>query len=126
MPRKVNRKTVDWDKANCLGMPTDWFYFQKGELMAQEGIFYVQLREICFRCPIWKECLEVGVAYERYGWWGGLSELERNHVYLNLQSRTIEYLKRDLRYLGKKFEEIKTMVQDVERNLDDGIDKWQR
>ena len=29
MPRKINRKAVQWEKANCMGMPTDWFYMQK-------------------------------------------------------------------------------------------------
>lgn len=126
MPRKINRKAVQWEKANCMGMPTDWFYMQKAELMAQEGIFYVQLREICFRCPIWKDCLEVGATYERYGWWGGLSEEERSHLFRNLESRTIEYLKRDLRYLHMKFDEIKSMVQGVDQELIGGTDKWQR
>lgn len=33
-------------------------------------------RSVCRRCPVQAECLEAGMS-EKYGVWGGLSELER-------------------------------------------------
>ena len=33
-------------------------------------------REVCHRCPVWKECLNAGLS-ERWGMWGGLTPTER-------------------------------------------------
>lgn len=39
--------------------------------------YYTVGREICHKCPVWKECLENGKK-EIWGMWGGLTPVERS------------------------------------------------
>jgi WhiB family redox-sensing transcriptional regulator len=38
--------------------------------------YYTIAREVCKRCPVWRECLDEGIE-ERWGMWGGLTPQER-------------------------------------------------
>jgi len=72
-------KTLDYDKANCLGLNTDYFYMTDKELEL-EGVSLRVIRRICFDCPIQKECAEYGFTYEKYGTFGGYTSKERELV----------------------------------------------
>ena len=41
--------------------------------------YYGVAREVCRRCPVWKECLDAGTT-ETWGMWGGLTPLERTVI----------------------------------------------
>lgn len=115
----MERRDVDWTRANCRGMDTELFYKQPSELL-EMGLHITTLRRICFNCPIWAECLEVATKYERYGTWGGLTEMERNQVYNGSPDRSYFRLKRDLEYVGKiKIKEIINIIKGVKRNYGD-------
>jgi WhiB family redox-sensing transcriptional regulator len=116
MPRKIRRKDVEWERASCLGLDTELFYEHRTGLLEQ-GLSFDHLRRICMDCPIQKECLQVAVAHEPYGFWGGLSDEERNHMYAGKKTRTIEALKRDLKWLGLDFDSIVKEVQSIERDF---------
>lgn len=116
MPGQIKRKDVDWERASCLGLDNELFFSDRTALL-MEGLSYHHLRRICMDCPIQKECLQIGTAYEPYGFWGGLSEDERRHIYADKQSRTIEALRRDLRMLGVSYEYMVGIVKSVERNF---------
>jgi len=106
MHRKIDRDAVDWDKANCRGINTDMFYLED-ELLKNKKAENRQLRNICFRCPIQRACLEVGFAYEQYGMWGGVASLERNIIVKgNLDSERLGPLLRDCDEFGVPFEGI--------------------
>lgn len=116
MSGQIKRRDVDWSRGSCLGLDTQLFFSDRTALLL-EGLSYHHLRRICFDCPIQKECLIIGVAHEPYGFWGGLSEEERRHVYADKQSRTVEGLKRDLRLLGIKYDYIYGIVKSVVRDF---------
>ena len=112
----MRRDDVDWEKASCRGLDTDIFYMHEAELLEQEGIDFMTLRRLCFRCPIWKECLTIGFKYERYGFWGGVSADERDHMVQGIISRKHSKLLTQLKELGLDYEEI-YRISKVERQL---------
>jgi WhiB family redox-sensing transcriptional regulator len=118
MHRKVvKRDSVEWERASCKGLETDFFYLARTDLLT-EGLTYNQLRTICFSCPIQNQCLEVGTAFEPYGFWGGLSEDERRHIYAgNFDTRIITWLRRDLKQLGIGISSLVKVVLSVERDF---------
>lgn len=120
MPRKINRDRVMWERASCRGLNTDLFYQMRIHLAAQ-NLEYNTLRRICHKCPIMIQCLEVGVAHERYGFWGGLAEEERSAIYENKNHRTIIRLRRDLAQLDMPYEIFRDVVQSVEREFGDYV-----
>jgi hypothetical protein len=69
-------KTLDYDKANCLGLNTDYFYMTESDLQS-EGLSLKVIRRICFDCPIQPACAEYGFKYEKYGTFGGYIDQER-------------------------------------------------
>lgn len=69
-------KTLDYDKANCLGLNTDYFYMTESDLQS-EGLSLKVIRRICFDCPIQPECARYGFKYEKHGTFGGFTEQER-------------------------------------------------
>lgn len=119
MSEQITRKQVDWERANCKGIDPEVFYKQQSELL-QEGLSFMTLRRICFACPIWRECLQIGVRYEQYGFWGGLSEEERRQVYANDPARRFAGLRRDLVFFPHiNISEIIAIVNSVQRNYGD-------
>lgn len=113
----VNRDKVEWERASCKGLDTDMFYLARTDLLT-EGLTYNHLRRICFNCPIQRECLQVGTSYEPYGFWGGLSEDERRHIYAGkLDTRVITWLKRDLKQISTSISPLVQTVLGVERDF---------
>ena len=113
----INRRIVGWERASCLGLDTDLFYAARTELLL-EGLTYNHLRRVCFSCPIQKECLKVGTAFEPYGFWGGLSEDERRHIYAGqMTTQVINGFRRDLEILGKQLGEFTATIRSVERDF---------
>jgi len=116
MPRKIDYEEVEWDRANCRGVQTDFFYLEE-EFLKIKSLNTRQVRRICFRCPIRQQCLEVGFAQERYGMWGGVASAERNEIIAQRHdSRLLSPLKRDLEEFGVPYAEI-VEASDVERKL---------
>lgn len=61
----------EWDEqAACRGFDTDLFYPPRG------GDWVTPWR-VCVGCPVRMPCADWGMAHERYGTWGGLSEVVR-------------------------------------------------
>lgn len=56
-------------QAHCRTLDPELFYPDKGDASAPQ-----RMTRICGDCPVQPECAEWGVAYERHGWWGGVSE----------------------------------------------------
>lgn len=118
MLRKVvNRNKVEWGRASCRGLETDLFYTPRTELLI-EGLNYNHLRRMCFDCPIQLECLQTATAFEPYGFWGGLSEDERRHIYAGkLDTRVMGWLRRDLKLLNISLSRLVQIVLSVERDF---------
>ena len=107
---------VEWKKAACRGMDTEWFYTPMSELLSQ-GISYRTLRRVCFSCPIWEECLKYAVQEQPYGFWGGLSEEERKHLYDGTHPRSHVQLSQDLNYCGISLQYIIKIVKSAKRKF---------
>lgn len=116
MSKQVRRKEVDWKQAGCLGVDTELFYTPLARLLEQ-GLSYRPLRRICFSCPIWKECLQVAVQEEPYGFWGGLSEEERRHLYDGTRPRSHKQLNMDLKACEISVQEVTKVVKSVKREF---------
>ncbi len=66
--------TEDWrQRAECRGMPTDWWFPDTGKSAALEVL---EAKEACARCQVTEQCLAYG-NYEPYGIWGGLAYKDR-------------------------------------------------
>lgn len=113
----IDREAVEWERASCKGLDTELFYTSRTELLI-EGLTFNHLRRMCFRCPIQEACLKVGTAFEPYGFWGGLSEDERRHIYAGLtESRVLTWLQRDLKEIRESLSYLATVVLSVERDF---------
>jgi len=67
---------VNWSKAACKGLPTDFFY--KIEDRGVSKVLDVDVfRFTCAPCPIWRQCLGYATHHELYGVWGGMTSEER-------------------------------------------------
>jgi hypothetical protein len=111
----VNRDKVEWERASCRGLDTDLFFTARSELVI-EGLTYNIIRRMCFDCPIQVDCLKVGTGYEAYGIWGGLAEDERRHIYANtLNTKIIDWLRRDLKELKIEVLPLVQIIQSVEK-----------
>lgn len=78
---------------------------------------YRTLRRICFSCPIWKECLQVAMQEEPYGFWGGMSEEERKHLYNKTKPRSMKQLQMDLKVCNVRYKTIEETVEGIERQF---------
>lgn len=73
---------INWELAECKGMYTDLFYRVEEERNSDAYQYINAVREICARCPLWKECLQYAYQHERFGVWGGMTSLERASFHL--------------------------------------------
>ena len=66
---------LEWhDKALCAQTDPDAFFPEKGGSTREA-------KRICESCEVRQECLEYALANdERFGIWGGLSEMERRRL----------------------------------------------
>ena len=124
MSRQITRDEVDWELASCRGIDTDLFYMLRADLIV-EGLSYNHFRRMCFSCPIQVQCLKVGTKLERYGFWGGLSDDERNYLHEGRKGKTTERLHKDLEALlgfsegMDKYAELKNIVVSTTREFGD-------
>lgn len=81
--------------ANCIGLDTDLFYDDyvvgEGEEQYWSDVndkYYTRyistapkqhtwLRRVCLTCPVVQECREYAISHELYGFWGGMTAIER-------------------------------------------------
>jgi WhiB family redox-sensing transcriptional regulator len=76
---------VDWNRAACKDLPTDFFY--KIEDRGVSKLIDVDVfRFTCAPCPIWKQCLGYATHHEDYGVWGGMTSDERKSLLDNRSS----------------------------------------
>ncbi len=70
----------DWDwrhRGLCLGEAAEDF-FDEGERGRRRELRIARAKALCGRCPVLASCREHGLrSRERYGIWGGLTEVER-------------------------------------------------
>lgn len=79
VPKIYGYLDVDWNKALCKGLPTDFFY--KIEDRGVSKIIDIDIfRFTCAPCPIWKQCLNYATGNESYGVWGGMTADERRSL----------------------------------------------
>jgi hypothetical protein len=116
MSGQVTRREVEWERASCLGLETDLFYDHRTGL-SEKGLTLQHLRRICFSCPIQRECLEIGVAHEPYGFWGGLAEDERKMLHARREGKVTHQLRDDLRELGLSYKKIVDHVLSIKRHF---------
>jgi WhiB family transcriptional regulator, redox-sensing transcriptional regulator len=80
---------ANWqDQANCLGVDPDLFFPERGASTREA-------KEVCRGCVVRLDCLEYALVNgEKFGIWGGLSELPRVRA---RQRREVRHLGRALR-----------------------------
>ena len=63
--------------ANCIGLPSSWFFPDKGDSEGSQG--NQQVRVVCAACACRRQCMEYAMTppMEMTGWWGGSSPRER-------------------------------------------------
>ncbi len=75
---------IKWEKGNCVGMPVNTFFdVEERRLSPQKIEDMARVRDLCFSCPIWSECLKWAFANEEFGVWGGLTGIERQSFISN-------------------------------------------
>ena len=74
MPKQINL-----EMALCAGMDTNLFYMFEDDLL-KINVNLIEIRQICFACPIQKACLEYGFKREKFGMFGGVTEMERELI----------------------------------------------
>lgn len=68
-------ETPEWiSKSLCKNRHVDLWYPPLDSDAPDK--YYAVAREICKRCPVWRNCLSQGIT-ETWGMWGGLTPLER-------------------------------------------------
>jgi hypothetical protein len=77
----------DLTDAACSGMDGDMFYddMTVHESVTEYGYYtstapkqHAMLRRVCANCPVKIECAEFAIKHERFGFWGGLTAMERH------------------------------------------------
>lgn len=71
-----------WEtRGRCVGMPTGWFYPNRGESLDE-------IRQVCQSCPVQAECLTTALTRpDRHGMWGGASERQRRDLRRHLRKQ---------------------------------------
>ena len=79
----------DLSGAACAGMDGDMFYDDMivSESAKEYGMYtstapkqHAMLRRVCANCPVKVECAEFAIKHERFGFWGGLTAMERHSI----------------------------------------------
>jgi len=74
MPNKFD---MGWqEEANCKNLNMDIFYdtIGRGQGFSSEAI------DACSTCPVIDQCREYALNHELYGYWGGLTPIERKRI----------------------------------------------
>jgi WhiB family transcriptional regulator, redox-sensing transcriptional regulator len=80
-----NYMDIDWDRAACKNLPTE-FFFKIEDRGVSKLIDVGVFRFTCLPCPIWEQCLRYAVRNENYGVWGGMTSEERKAIMSNRPS----------------------------------------
>jgi len=67
------------DKASCHGVPNDWFYPEQAQWEGDKQLIN-RAREICMKCPIYKQCYDHSIRHEEFGLWAGMSPRQRRSI----------------------------------------------
>jgi len=78
----------DFENASCKGIGHKAFYDDGIEVEAAidedetiwsstKPVQHAYLRRMCLSCPIVQKCREWGITREKYGFWGGMTAIER-------------------------------------------------
>ena len=79
----------DLSDAACSGMDGDMFYDDMiaSESAKEYGRYtstapkqHAMLRRVCANCPVKVECADFAIKHERFGFWGGLTAMERHSI----------------------------------------------
>jgi len=90
---------VDWDRAACKDLPTNFFY--KIEDRGVSKVMDIDVfRFTCAPCPIWRQCLGYATNQEQYGVWGGMTNEERQSLLSNGRSPVREKVFKDFERYG--------------------------
>ncbi|MEI6405106.1 MAG: WhiB family transcriptional regulator [Actinomycetes bacterium] len=76
----------DWQmQAVCRGLDSAYFYHPDGERGAAREKRIATAKAICASCPVVSQCRDQAIeSREAYGVWGGLSEDERQAIFVRL------------------------------------------
>jgi hypothetical protein len=86
---ELELQVPDLTDAACSGMDGDMFYDDMivSESAREYGIYtstapkqHAMLRRVCANCPVKIECAEFAIKHERFGFWGGLTAMERHTI----------------------------------------------
>ena len=79
-----NADLWDWQlRGACRGEDSSLFFHPDGDRGASRRDRELSAKAICSRCPVVHACAEHALAVrEPYGVWGGMSEDEREEIYL--------------------------------------------
>lgn len=56
--------------------PALWFPEGNRSVKRDPNVMFA--KQVCYSCPVQRECMQHGIVFEPYGIWGGLTELERD------------------------------------------------
>ncbi|MEV8548003.1 WhiB family transcriptional regulator [Streptomyces sp. NPDC051572] len=81
----------DWQRyALCRGMDTSLFFSPAGERGRARQVREEKARAICAACAVREVCARTALnSGEQYGFWGGLTEGEREVIRLRLHRRNL-------------------------------------
>lgn len=75
-PIEVVDESAWRDKAECLHLPVDLFFPEKGDCNTVDTAR--QAKQVCAQCPVRVQCLEYALEHEQsYGVFGGMTVRER-------------------------------------------------
>lgn len=74
VPRQRSGDEPDWRLARCNNVVGDLFFPDEGELPSPRA------EALCRGCPIRQGCLEYAIAHHEEGYWGGMTEAQRNAI----------------------------------------------
>lgn len=90
---------VDWDRAACKDLPTNFFY--KIEDRGVSKLIDIDVfRFTCAPCPIWSQCLKYATNQEQYGVWGGMTNDERQSLLSHNKSSVRDKVIKDFERYG--------------------------
>jgi len=71
--RSSCRTKLKFDKDAKKRVPytADDFYPESGKTVTEE------VKRLCARCPVKDKCLDHALVHEKYGYWGGTTEIQR-------------------------------------------------
>lgn len=82
---QIGTNMPDLTNASCKGMDVDLFYDDyliaerhTGGYISTAPRQHAYLRRVCLSCPVVQECREYAITHERYGFWGGMTAMERH------------------------------------------------